>query len=842
MSTNTGAVEKDEPVDERRAASVNRGPAAAAADAGGLVTAWSDAARRLLGFEPGDVIGCSVADLLAEPLPVDALRSLAEPDEWSGTVVVQHRDGHPVEVRLDAHPLLDGAGAVHWFLTATVPEPAAQLQKWALEQFPVPVALFDQDGLAVSTNSAMEGVMGRPSRDLLGRRVGESVDGLRRLPGFEGLGDAVQRVLRTGETMPYEAWLHAPGEPREHAWLVSLSPLKDNAGRIRGLCLAAMDSTEQFLARRRLSVLNESSVRIGSTLDVARTAEELAEVYTAHFADFALVDLLESALAGDETGAMPDAAPVFRRTACRSVLEGCPEVTIPVGATHGYRKDSPQGRVLTDGRGLFHAVDEAGRRWWAADSPDSVRSIDTHGIHTLLVVPLRARGITLGLAILGRHRTPEPFDDDDLLLAKELAARAAVCVDNARRYTRERDTALALQRSLLPQHAPRQAAVEVASRYRPASSRAGIGGDWFDVIPLSGARVALVVGDVVGHGVQASATMGRLRTAVRTLADVDLAPDELLTQLDDIVLRLDSERTQDAAEEPPSPGEVGATCLYAVYDPISRRCTMARAGHPVPAMVTPDGKVSFLDLPIGPPLGLGGLPFETAEFDISEGSILALYTDGLVHAPDRDLDDGLAMLRRALGGPGRALEEICDGVLRSLVPDRPADDVALLVVRIRALEASRVAAWDVPADPSSVARARALACEQLATWHLQDLGFVTELVVSELVTNAIRYGGSPIQLRLILDTALICEVSDSSSTAPHMRRARVFDEGGRGLLLVAQLTQRWGSRHTRTGKTIWAEQALPTGRAENGASGTVSDTGSSRGAVGGGGEKPLARR
>jgi hypothetical protein len=413
----------------------------------------------------------------------------------------------------------------------------------------------------------MEGVMGRPSRDLLGRRVGETAEGLRRLPGFEGLADAVQRVLRTGETVSYEAWLHAPGEPRAYAWLVSLSPLKDSADRVRGMCLAAMDSTEQFLARRRLSVLNESSVRIGSTLDVARTAEELTEVCTEHFADFALVDLLDSALAGDETAAVPEAAPVFQRTACRSVLEGCPEVTIPVGARHGYREDSPQGRVLTDGRGLFHAVDDAGRRWWAADSPDSVRSIDAHGIHTLLVVPLRARGITLGLAILGRHRTPEPFDDD-LLLAKELAARAAVCVDNARRYTRERDTALALQRSLLPQHAPRQTAVEVASRYRPASTRAGIGGDWFDVIHLSGARVALVVGDVVGHGVQASATMGRLRTAVRTLADVDLAPDELLTRLDDIVLRLDSERTPDATEEPQSPGEVGATCLYAVYDPV----------------------------------------------------------------------------------------------------------------------------------------------------------------------------------------------------------------------------------------------------------------------------------
>ncbi|WP_324612233.1 ATP-binding SpoIIE family protein phosphatase [Streptomyces sp. MMG1533] len=802
-------------MDEHRATPMTRGAAAAEADAKGLVTAWSDAARSLLGFETRDVLGRPATDLLAEPLPPDALHSLADSDGWTGTVTVRHQDGHHVEVRLEAYPLLSSDNAVRWFLRATAPEPTARLQKWALEQFPVPVALFDQDGIVVSTNSAMERVTGSPSWQLRGQRVGESADSLRRLPGFEGLGDAGQRVLRTGETVPYEAWLQPHGEPREHAWLVSLSPLKDSADRVRGMCLAATDSTDQLRARRRLSVLNESSVRIGSTLDVTRTAEELTEVCTEHFADFALVDLLDSALAGDETAPPPPTAPVFRRTACRSVLEGCPEVTIPVGALHGYREGSPQGRVLTDGRGMFHAVDDAGRRWWAADSPDSVRSIDEHGIHALLVVPLRARGITLGLAILGRHRTPEPFDDDDLLLAKELAARAAVCVDNARRYTQERETALALQRSLLPQHTPRQAAVEVASRYWPTSSRAGLGGDWFDVIPLSGARVALVVGDVVGHGVQASATMGRLRTAVRTLADVDLAPDELLTHLDDIVLRLDSERAPEAAGEPQSPGEVGATCLYVVYDPVSRRCTAARAGHPVPAMVTPNGHVSFLDLPSGPPLGLGGLPFETADFDLPEGSVLALYTDGLVHAPDRDLDDGLALLRRALGGPRRPLEDICDGILHNL-PDQPTDDVALLVVRTRALEAGRVATWDVPADPPSVAQARSLACKQLAAWHLEDLGFVTELVVSELVTNAIRYGGSPIQLRLIRDTALICEVSDSSSTAPHMRRARVFDEGGRGLLLVAQLTQRWGSRPTRTGKTIWAEQALPTRPADRG--------------------------
>ncbi|WP_086803303.1 SpoIIE family protein phosphatase [Streptomyces caniscabiei] len=786
------------------------GVATAAVDARGLVIAWSADARRVLGYEHGEVLGRRAADLLARSLPASARDRLTEPADWRGPVHARHRDGHDVELELQAHPLLDAAGSTQWFLTATVPEPAARLRRWALDQLPVPIALFDQDGLAVSANSAMEAVMGRSQQDLLGRRVGVSVDGQRRLPGFEGLDDAVRRVLSTGEPMPFEAWLRAPGEAREHAWLVSLSPLKDASGDVRGMCLAAIDSTEQFLARRRLSMLNESGNRIGSTLDVTRTAEELAEVCTDHLADFVIVDLLDSVLAGEEAAPSPDAdALVFRRAAHRSVLEGCPEAVVPVGTRHTYDEGSPSGRALATGRALLYEVDDVTGLPWAGGSSERARSIEVHGIHSIMAVPLRARGLTLGLSVLARHRTAEPFGEDDLLLAEELAARAAVCVDNARRYTRERAIALELQRSLLPHRAPRQAAVEVASRYQPASTRAGIGGDWFDVIPLSGARVGLVVGDVVGHGVQASATMGRLRTAVRTLADVDLAPDELLTQLDDIVLRLDSERTADEAEDAESPGEIGATCLYAVYDPVARRCSMARAGHPPPALIGPDGEAAFLDLPIGPPLGVGGLPFETAEFDVPEGSVFALYTDGLVQAAGRDLDDGLDRLRRALCGTGRALEETCDGVLGSLLTDRPVDDVALLLARTRALDTDRVAVWDVPADPAFVGQARKLACDQLAAWQLEELTFVTELVVSELVTNAIRYGGSPIQLRLIREATLICEVSDSSATAPHMRRARAFDEGGRGLLLVAQLTQRWGSRHTRTGKTIWAEQTLP---------------------------------
>jgi serine phosphatase RsbU (regulator of sigma subunit)/anti-sigma regulatory factor (Ser/Thr protein kinase) len=429
-----------------------------------------------------------------------------------------------------------------------------------------------------------------------------------------------------------------------------------------------------------------------------------------------------------------------------------------------------------------------------------------------MAVPLRARGTTLGVAVFVRHQHAESFGEDDLLLAEEITARAAVSIDNAYRYTRERSTAETLQRSLLPQRLPRHAAVEVASRYLPTGALAGVGGDWFDVIPLSSARVALVVGDVVGHGIQAAATMGRLRTAVRTLADIDLPPDELLTHLDDLVVHLSADADTDGEAQPDqddqTAGGFGATCLYAVYDPVSRVCTMARAGHPGPTVVGPDGTVDLLDVPAGPPLGLGGLPFETTEFTLPEGSVLALYTDGLIESRDQDIDEGIARLHRALAQPAARLEDICDTVVGALPPARRTDDIALLVARTRALDAQHVATWDLPADPAVVSQARKLVSAQLSAWDLSEVSFVTELLVSELVTNAIRHADPPIQLRLILDRHLICEVSDASNTAPHLRRARTYDEGGRGLLLVAQLTRGWGTRQTGTGKTIWAEQTL----------------------------------
>jgi serine phosphatase RsbU (regulator of sigma subunit)/anti-sigma regulatory factor (Ser/Thr protein kinase) len=617
-------------------------------------------------------------------------------------------------------------------------------------------------------------------------------------------------VARTGERARLR--LVGRGQRRARAWEVWLSPVQDPEGQAHGVLTVSVEVTEQHQARQRLALVNEASTRIGTTLDVTRTAEELVEVSVPQLADLVLVDVLDSVLLGGEPISGPVGTAPMRRMAIGSVLEGCPEVVVRPGEVSSYPGPSPFADCLNTGRTERYDSRAPEMVKWAALSSAQGSSIARHGMHSMAAVPVRARGTTLGTAIFVRHRHAERFEDDDVVLAEEIVARAAVCIDNARRYTREHATALALQTSLLQQRRPVVSAVQVAARYWPAQS--GVGGDWFDVIRLSGSRVGLVVGDVVGHGIHAAATMGRLRTAVRTLADIDLEPEELLTRLNDVVTRL--------AEDELSPGdaaaEVSATCLYAVYDPISRRCTLARAGHPVPAVVDPGGSVEFLDLPAGPPLGLGGLPFEETEIELPEGSLLVLYTDGLVESRQRDIDAGLAAMRKVLSEvhAGRevppSLEAVCDRLVGDLLPDRAGDDAAVLVARTRALSPDKIACWELPAQPSVVGRARAGAAEQLAIWGLEDITFTTELLVSELVTNAIRHAQPRIQLRLIWDGVLSVEVSDASSTSPHLRRADRYDEDGRGLMLVAQLADRWGTRHTRTGKTIWALQPVLGGR------------------------------
>ncbi len=426
------------------------------------------------------------------------------------------------------------------------------------------------------------------------------------------------------------------------------------------------------------------------------------------------------------------------------------------------------------------------------------------GFHSLIMVPLRARGTVLGRACFWR-RGRRAFQAEDLASAEELVTRTAVCVDNARRYAREHGLAVTLQRSLLPGGLPEQNAVSAAYRYLPA--RAGVGGDWFDVIPLPGARVALVVGDVVGHGLHAAATMGRLRTAVHNFSSLDLPPEELLAHLDELVTRID----QDPTLGPDTAAVTGATVLYAVYDPASGRCQFSGAGHPPPALACPDGTTAVLEAPENLPLGLGTSPFETRTLTLPEGSRLVLYTNGLVQVRSRDLDERLEMLRAALSGTGQGPEETCGAVLEAMLPDRTGedrDDIALLVAETRLLPSSRIARWEVPSDPEAVAPVRADCAARLVEWGLEETAFTAELILSELITNAIRYGAPPVTVRLLCDRYLTCEVSDSSSTAPHLRRATTVDEGGRGLFLIAQLAQHWGTRYTAEGKTIWAELPL----------------------------------
>ncbi|MGW2683850.1 SpoIIE family protein phosphatase [Streptomyces sp. NPDC001414] len=474
--------------------------------------------------------------------------------------------------------------------------------------------------------------------------------------------------------------------------------------------------------------------------------------------------------------------------------------------TAGGDADSPEhaGTAGTDADSPEHA----GTAGTDADVREHAGAADEDAYHPPITVPLCAGAASLGLVTFRRRRDRDPFTPEDLAFAEEFAVHGSAALAAAHRFAQERRISLSLQRSLLPGRLGGDEAAEIAWRYFPASQEAGVGGDWVDVIPLSGARVALVVGDVVGHGVGAAAAMGRLRAAVHTLAAMDLPPDELLAHLDDFVTRIRAEQPC-GADGAGLLGTLGASCMYAVYDPVDRTCTLARAAHPAPVIVRPDGTAFVPDLPAGSPLGIGSVPFEAVEMDCPDGSLVAFFTDGLVEDRHKDMEEGVARLCALLGDPGAPLERLCDDAVDALLSRPLDDDAALLLARTTSFPDSDVAVWEIPGDPAAVREARALANRQLDAWGLDDLRFATELIVSELVTNAIRYGTAPIRLRLIRHHVLTCEVLDGSSTSPRLRHARTTDEGGRGLFLVAQASRRWGYRYTGSGKSIWVEQELP---------------------------------
>jgi PAS domain S-box-containing protein len=768
--------------------------AVALVDAYGLIQYWSRRAQALLGYSAAGVLRRPVTSLLASE---EALSSaLAEGrrvgDGWESVVTARHCAGHRIELALRACPLRTGEGSSWLFVACDI----SASHKWEQEQT-VMGRLLEW--------AVTAGIVGDAEH---------SGHGEDRVP--QGMEDLLRSHPPPVTTSAGESGQTAPAPSGQGTPLLLSAPVKPTFGlpatAREGKTLAprptSAAATPRDGARERLALINEAGHRIGSTLDLDCTVNELAEVLVPQLADFVAIDLFQGGFASADLTTGSATGGTLTRAAHLSIHKDLPEVVVAIGEPTRYPPRSPQQRCLKAGQSVLDAV-LAPTTSWLTEDPLRLEILRRLGVHSHLTVPLIARGVTMGVVTLLRWENPNAFDEDDLLLIEELVARAAVCVDNARRFAREHNAALTLQTSLLPPDLPDYSAVEIAYRYLPADAEAGVGGDWFDVIPLSGARVALVVGDVIGHGIHAAASMGRLRAAVQTLADLDLPPDELLAQVDDLVLRLADEA--EAATD--GPLVIGATCVYAVYDPISRKLNVARAGHPSPAIAHLREPVEFPDIPAGPPLGLGGLPFESAEIEVEEGSVIALYTDGLIEASDRDVDVGFERLCFALAHPDRPLEEICDTMVRTLLPDHPHDDVAFLIARTHILTSDRFTSWEVPADPRAVHEVRGKAARQLTAWGLERLAFTTELIVSELVTNAIRHASGPIGLRLIRDRTLICEVSDASNTAPHMRRSHVTDEGGRGLFLVAQVAQRWGTRYTATGKTVWAELQLPVAHA-----------------------------
>ncbi|MFF0831848.1 SpoIIE family protein phosphatase [Streptomyces sp. NPDC003344] len=420
------------------------------------------------------------------------------------------------------------------------------------------------------------------------------------------------------------------------------------------------------------------------------------------------------------------------------------------------------------------------------------------GRHAILA-PLRGRRRVIGAALFLRRPERLAFEADDLLVAAQLATHSALGIDKAVLYGREAYIADELQRTMLPETLPRPTGVRLASRYLPAAETARVGGDWYDAIPLPGSRVALVVGAVMGHSMTSAAIMGQLRTTAQTLAGLDLPPQEVLHHLDEQAQRLGTDRM--------------ATCLYAVYDPVTHRITIANAGHPPPVLLHLGGRAEVLRVPPGAPIGVGGVDFEAVELDAPAGATLLLYTDGLVESRLRDVWTGIEQLREKLAATARLtgpdhpppLEALCDEVLDMLGPGDRDDDIALLAARFDGIAPSDVAYWTLEPETATPGQARRLARRALARWGMEELTDSVELLVSEVVTNAVRYATRPVTLRLLRTDVLRCEVGDDVPQLPRLCQARATDEGGRGLYLVNKLARRWGATRLSTGKVVWFE-------------------------------------
>ncbi|WP_405591119.1 SpoIIE family protein phosphatase [Streptomyces sp. NBC_01190] len=654
----------------------------------GTVLLWTDTAAGLWGRPAAEVVDHRADRLLMPGGARD--RALRASRAWSGRVELRDGDGaaRPVELRVTPLPARGGAGGgLVWEARRDEPaapaEPDTGLLRRFFERSPVGAALWDRDLRCTWHNDALVAEESLPGGPWRGQHITELMPGA---PG-DDLAATMRRVLESEDVPRGWEWVRprVPGAGKDSLTLtLALIRLDDTAGRAMGVCMTVADSADSAGSRlgQRFNLLVRAGTRIGTTLDLKTTAQELVDTAVPGLADYATVDLTDSVMLGEMPLGRLDSTeasiPVFYRAGVASIRPGSPESPWPRGTQVFAHPSSPFTGVLASGRSYLEPVLDTSPGTWVEADPERARVIRDYGLHSMMIAPLSARGKVLGIAVFGRTTNPAPFSEEDLALAEGLAARASLSLDNARRYSRERAAALALQRDLLPHILSGGRAVEVASRYLPADTHGGVGGDWFDVIPMARDRVALVVGDVVGHGIAAAATMGRLRMVLNTLANLELPPDQVLMRLDELVVGLARDRPEEELASP----SVGATCVYVVYDPVGQCCTMASAGHPPPALVTPDGRVAFADVPPGAPIGVGRRDFPSVEVPVPEGSLIALYTDGLVETREADIDHGLDRLRAALTRPVTTLDRLCADVTDAMLADEhPEDDIALLIAR-----------------------------------------------------------------------------------------------------------------------------------------------------------------
>lgn len=603
--------------------------------------------------------------------------------------------------------------------------------------------------------------------------------------------------------------------------VVTVKPMHGTAGETSLAALVTLliptPSDEQFVdpGVMRNMLLHETFQGIENTLDFAELASRLMDKLVPHFCTAGDLLVLESLVGDDEfpthgpTGNHP-----LRRLAVKHKQDDPAwQAAFPSGEILRYPVGSPYYRCLESGKPVlesFISLDEARRLSKAWKRKPVAKLL---GGASMLILPLLAKNTTLGFFVCTRESGTHRFTPYDMDIGTQFATRAAVFIDAARQYNREHATALTLQRSMLPKDLTAPSSVEVKHRYLPGSELVEVGGDWYESISLPGARVALVIGDVAGHGVRAAVTMGRLRTAIQTLAMLELPPAESLQQLDELMTRMLG------SAEPHF-----ATCSYAVYDAVTGEMEIASAGHLPPLLVRPDGTNELVEVPPSPPLGVGmatELPdegYETRRIQVEDGSLLVLYTDGLVEDREKDIQVGLDWLRATFGPgtPQQPLEDLCKASLREVYEVHQRDDIAVLIAKLRRIPEDNRMIWQLPPEETSVRQARTLIRDPMKRWGLEDYLPVTELLVSELVTNAIRYGckgefstGAEIEFRLILEGGLICEVYDPSPALPRVLQVDRDAENGRGLHVVSQLSRRWGSRRTPGGKVVWCEQIVP---------------------------------